>query len=145
VRLLPDTYVDLYWLPLGEGGHFVRLNGRLYETLVAGAEHRKRQDLYHSALEVALAGDSYVIEMAPVWNERSTERGTIAAGAVGSSLLGPLRIFRWSRGCSLAAGSTQRTSLRRRVAERRAGPPDVPPRAGRRRVRSGSRRGLGVG
>jgi hypothetical protein len=21
--------VDLYWLPLGAGGHFVRLNGRL--------------------------------------------------------------------------------------------------------------------
>ena len=27
--------VDLYWLPLGAGGHFVRLNGRLYEALAA--------------------------------------------------------------------------------------------------------------
>jgi hypothetical protein len=25
--------VDLYWLPLGAGGHFVRLNGRIYEAL----------------------------------------------------------------------------------------------------------------
>ena len=22
--------VDLYWLPLGAGGHFVRLNGRMF-------------------------------------------------------------------------------------------------------------------
>ena len=27
--------VDLYWLPLGAGGHFVRLNGRIYEALAA--------------------------------------------------------------------------------------------------------------
>ena len=27
--------VDLYWLPLGAGGHFVRLNGRVYERLAA--------------------------------------------------------------------------------------------------------------
>jgi hypothetical protein len=27
--------VDLYWLPLGAGGHFVRLNGRGYEALAA--------------------------------------------------------------------------------------------------------------
>jgi hypothetical protein len=25
--------VDLYWLPLGAGGHFVRLNGRMYEAV----------------------------------------------------------------------------------------------------------------
>ena len=24
--------VDLYWLPLGAGGHFVRFNGRVYEA-----------------------------------------------------------------------------------------------------------------
>jgi hypothetical protein len=26
--------VDLYWLPLGAGGHFVRLNGHIYEALL---------------------------------------------------------------------------------------------------------------
>src|SRR4051812_25300930 len=64
-----EAYVDLYWLPLGAGGHFVRLNGRLYEAIVASVQHRKRQDLYHSALEVGLAEQRSVIEMAPVWNE----------------------------------------------------------------------------
>src|SRR5205823_381088 len=27
--------IDLYWLPLGAEGHFVRLNGRLYEAVAA--------------------------------------------------------------------------------------------------------------
>ena len=27
--------VDLYWLPLGAGGHSVRLNGRVYEAVAA--------------------------------------------------------------------------------------------------------------
>jgi hypothetical protein len=30
-----EAAVDLYWLPLGAGGHFVRLNGRIYEALAA--------------------------------------------------------------------------------------------------------------
>jgi len=42
--------VDLYWLPLGAGGHFVRLNGRVYEACDAAIHHRSRYDLYHSAL-----------------------------------------------------------------------------------------------
>ena len=43
--------LDLYWLPLGAGGHSVRFNGRVYEALVATIEQRRRCDLYHSALE----------------------------------------------------------------------------------------------
>jgi hypothetical protein len=31
--------VDLYWLPLGAGGHFVRLNGRVYEACDAAIHH----------------------------------------------------------------------------------------------------------
>jgi hypothetical protein len=42
--------VDLYWLPLGAGGHFVRLNGRIYEAPVARLQRRPAYDLYHSAL-----------------------------------------------------------------------------------------------
>jgi hypothetical protein len=44
------TGVDLYWLPLGAGGHFVRLNGRVYEALAARLQRRPARDLYHSAL-----------------------------------------------------------------------------------------------
>ncbi|MEA2242375.1 MAG: hypothetical protein QOD24_1931, partial [Solirubrobacteraceae bacterium] len=37
--------VDLYWLPLGAGGHFVRLNGRAYEALMARIARRPAYDL----------------------------------------------------------------------------------------------------
>jgi hypothetical protein len=97
----PDAYVDLYWLPLGAGGHFVRLNGVLYEGLVARLERRERRQLYHSALEVHLGRERYVIEVAPVWSERSKDRGVVGEGAVGSSLLGLFRAFRYEIRCWL--------------------------------------------
>ena len=31
------TCIDLYWLPLGAGGHSVRLNGRVFEAVAAGS------------------------------------------------------------------------------------------------------------
>jgi hypothetical protein len=34
--------VDLYWLPLGAGGHCVRANGRAFEALAARLQHRRR-------------------------------------------------------------------------------------------------------
>ena len=44
--------IELYWLPWGAGGWFVRLNGRLYEVIHARLEHRRPLDLYHTALVV---------------------------------------------------------------------------------------------
>jgi hypothetical protein len=87
--------VDLYWLPLGAGGWFVRLNGRLFEALSARHQHRPPCDLYHSALEVRLDGERYVIEMAPVWNERAPDRGVVAEGPVGARWAGRFRAFRY--------------------------------------------------
>ena len=58
--------VDLYWLPLGAGGHSVRLNGRVYEAVVALFERRPRRALYHSALAITLPEGLYVIESAPI-------------------------------------------------------------------------------
>src|SRR6185312_11454755 len=68
-------------------------------AVAARIQHRGRDDLYHSALEVAVAGNRHVIEMAPVWNERSKERGTVNEGAVGNSLLGRFRMFRYEIRC----------------------------------------------
>ena len=91
--------VDLYWLPLGAGGHVVRFNGRLYEAAAALRARRRPSDLYHSALEVRVDGSRFVIEMAPVWNERAPDRGVVAEGAVGSRLAGRLRPFRYEVRC----------------------------------------------
>jgi hypothetical protein len=44
--------VNLYWLPLGAGGHSVRLNGRVFEAAAARLERPEPRDLYHAALEV---------------------------------------------------------------------------------------------
>jgi hypothetical protein len=91
--------VLLYWLPLGAGGHFVRWNGRLYEVLLARHEHRTVRDLYHSALEVQLGADRYVIEMAPVWSVRDADRGVVCEGPVGASWLGRSVAFRYEVRC----------------------------------------------
>ena len=87
--------VDLYWLPLGAGGHSVRLNGRVYEVLTAVWQRRERFDLYHSALEITVPGAVYAIEMAPVPDDQGEARGVVAEGPVGSRRLGCMRLFRY--------------------------------------------------
>ena len=89
--------VDLYWLPLGAGGHFVRLNGRAYEALIARLARRPACDLYHSALQVQVQVPeaTFVIEQTPVPDLSGTQRGVVAAGAVGSRWAGRFRTFRY--------------------------------------------------
>jgi hypothetical protein len=87
--------VDLYWLPLGAGGHSVRLNGRIFEAVVARLEKRDRCDLYHSALVVRVPGGRFVIEQAPVRDGDGASRGVVAEGAVGSRRVRALRLFRY--------------------------------------------------
>jgi hypothetical protein len=91
--------VDLYWLPLGAGGQCVRANGRMYEAVAARLAGRERLALYHSALEVHLSGERFVIEMAPVWNTRDPLRGVVGEGPVGLRGLGRSRLFRYEVRC----------------------------------------------
>jgi hypothetical protein len=90
----PHAAIDLYWLPLGAGGHSVRVNGKVFEWFAARREHRGRCDLYHSALQVYTPAGRFVIEQAPAWGEGS-RRGVVAEGAVGARALGRLRLFRY--------------------------------------------------
>jgi len=87
--------VDLYWLPLGAGGHSVRLNGRVFEAVAARLERRPSRDLYHSALEVRVPDGRFVIEQAPAGRSDGSERGVVSEGAVGSRCARRLRIFRY--------------------------------------------------
>ena len=93
--LLPIAEVDLYWLPLGAGGHSVRLNGRIFEAIAAGLERRDRRDLYHSALVVRVPEGRFVIEQAPIRPGDGAERGVVAEGAVGTRAAGRFRLFRY--------------------------------------------------
>jgi hypothetical protein len=65
--LMPPSLAaaDLYWIPLGAGGHSVRFNYR------------------------------YTIEIAPSPDADEAHRGVVAMGAVGSRHLGRLRLFRY--------------------------------------------------
>jgi hypothetical protein len=105
----------------------VRLSGRAFEALVAHHEHREPQALYHSALEVRLAGERFVIEMAPVWSSPVPEAAIVCEGAVGMRWLGQSRFFRYEVGCwrdgmipdvGLAVASPQRLSAEQQSAER---------------------------
>ncbi len=88
--------IDLYWLPLGAGGHSVRLNGQVFETVAAGLARRARCDLYHAGLEVNATEGRFVIEMTPAWAGRDgAERGVVAEGAVGARAAGRIRLFRY--------------------------------------------------
>jgi hypothetical protein len=119
------AWVDLYWLPLGAGGHCVRWNGRLYERLVAVREHRRPADLFHSALKIAWEGTTYAVEMGPVWNVSAADRGVVCEGAVGARRLGSMRAFRYEVRCwpggdipdvIQAVGAPHRVSHNRRQA-----------------------------
>ena len=91
--------VDLYWLPLGAGGHSVRLNGRVFEAVAARLARRPPCDLYHSGLVVRVPDGRFVIEQAPVRDKNGLERGVVAEGAVGSRWAGRFRIFRYEVRC----------------------------------------------
>ena len=119
--------VDLYWLPLGAGGHLVRWNGRAFEAIVARREHRAARDLYHAALEVRLDDQRFVVEMGPVWQSKDPARGVVAEGPVGARILGRSALFRyevrrWQGGVipdiAEAVASPQRVSQQARVARR---------------------------
>jgi hypothetical protein len=95
-----DTRIDLYWLPLGAGGRFVRFNGRVYEAMQARRERRPPLDLYHSALEVTVPEGRFVIENSwPIPDARSAARGVAVEGPVGTRRLERFRALRYEIRC----------------------------------------------
>lgn len=92
--------VDLFWLPLGAGGRFVRTNGRIYEAASAWRGGRPRYDLYHSALIVSVPAGRFVIEQAwPIPRGDRERRGVVAEGSVGTHLARGLRFLRYEVRC----------------------------------------------
>ena len=91
--------IDLYWIPLGADGHFVRFNGRVFEAVHAVRRHRRPRDLYHAALVVDVDGARYTIELAPSPNADEASRGVVGTGAVGSRWIGWSRWFRYEVRC----------------------------------------------
>jgi hypothetical protein len=96
---MSDGAVDLYWIPLGAGGHSVRFNGYVYEFLAAFVQRRPRRDLYHAALIVTADRERHAIEITPSPDADEAARGVIATGAVGSRRLARWRLFRYEVRC----------------------------------------------
>lgn len=96
---LAPASVDLFWLPLGAGGHVVRWNGRLYEWWAARRENRTPAALFHCGLMLRLDDITYAVEMGPVWNVSDADRGVLVEGPVGSRWLGRFRAFRYEIRC----------------------------------------------
>jgi hypothetical protein len=98
----PEPGVDLYWLPLGAGGHSVRLNGRVFEAVAARLEGRTPCDLYHSALEVRVPEGRFVIDLAPHVPTAVWGRDELATGEMWNSN----SLISWLiAGCGLRAES----------------------------------------
>jgi hypothetical protein len=88
--------IDLYWLPLGAGGWFVRLNGRIYETIQALRDRRRPLRLYHTALEIRVPEGRFVIENAwPIPDAHGASRGVVVEGPVGSRRMARFRVLRY--------------------------------------------------
>jgi hypothetical protein len=95
-REVPKASIDLLWLPLGAGGWFVRMNGRIYEAMKARLERRRSLDLYHSALEVRVPEGRFVTEIAwPIPDRDGASRGVVVEGPVGSRRLAIFRMCRY--------------------------------------------------
>jgi hypothetical protein len=119
----------LYWLPLGAGGWFVRLNGRIYEAIRARLERRRPLDLYHTALEVRVPEGRFVIENSwPIPDDDGASRGVVVEGPVGNRWIAArfrvlrYEVRRWRDGiipdADAAVASPQRLSDDPRQARR---------------------------
>jgi hypothetical protein len=90
---------DLWWLPVGAGGHFVVHTSHAWERLQALRDRRSAQRLFHAALEVFVGDVRHLVEMTPVTGAPAGPRGVVATGPVASPLLGRSRLFRYEVRC----------------------------------------------
>ena len=97
----PVSGIYLYWIPLGAGGSgFVRLNGRIYEGLMARRQRRRPLALFHTALVVELPEGRFVVEtMWPRPDGDGESRGVVREGPVFSGRLSFTRVFRYEVRC----------------------------------------------
>lgn len=91
--------VELWWLPVGAGGHLVIHTSRWWELFQARREHRSPEPLFHAALELFVDDARYVIELAPAWGQPARPHAIVATGPVGLRRLGRLRLFRYEVRC----------------------------------------------
>jgi len=91
-----EAGIYLYWLPLGAGGSYVKLNGRIFEFIQAQLERRLPLDLYHTALKVRVPEGLFVVENSwPIPNADGPSRGVVVEGPVFSRRVRRLSALRY--------------------------------------------------
>jgi hypothetical protein len=91
-----EASIELYWLPLGAGGWFVRLNGHVWEAIHALLDRRRPLDLYHTALVVRVPEGRFVVENCwPIPDGDGPSRGVLVEGPVASRRMARWRVFRY--------------------------------------------------
>lgn len=93
-----DSFIDLYWIPVGAGTHLQALSLSLYEILAASVARRPRATLYHGALKLRLRGRSQTLELMPV--PRHQANPPLMTGPVGVRGADRLRRFRYQLYCA---------------------------------------------
>jgi hypothetical protein len=97
-----DSYVDLYWIPVGAGTRVQRASLVLYEALAAAVSRRPRVALVHAGVKLGLDRRRYTFELMPAPPGPNPDREV--TGPVGVRLAGRLRIFRY-RACLVESDS----------------------------------------
>ena len=95
----PSGFADLWWIPVGAGGHFVVYASGLWERMCAMRNRRAARRLFHAALEIHVGDDHLLVEMAPAWGAHSGSHGIVKTGPVGIRILGRSRLFRYEVRC----------------------------------------------
>ena len=72
----------------------MRLNGRIYEAILATVQRRPRCDLYHSGLVVTVPEGRYTIEQTPA-QPHGEKRGVVGIGPIGAKWMALSRVFRY--------------------------------------------------
>jgi hypothetical protein len=113
--------VELYWLPVGAGGWFVRLNGRIWEAIQARLEQRGPLELYHTALVIQVPEGRFVVENCwPIPDADGPARGVLVEGPVASRWLGRWPMFRYEVRCwpdGVIADADQAVASPQRLSE----------------------------
>lgn len=60
-----DSFVDLYWIPVGAGTRFQRTSLLLYEGVAAALARRRRAKLVHAGLKGRVVGRPFTLELMP--------------------------------------------------------------------------------
>ena len=88
--------IDLYWLPLGAGGHSVKWNGRVYEAVAARLQRRPRlRPVPRRPGGPARRRGRTSSSRRRSRTRTAPSRGVVAVGPVGARWAGRLRVFRY--------------------------------------------------